>query len=76
VWFLQLQRLLPYVGVVMDGSEDVHNGPGVVVGFCFHFGFCGGEGLRSNGSVGVSRSPVLLSIRLARKSLSIAVLIC
>jgi hypothetical protein len=53
VWFLQLQRLLPYVGVVMDGSEDVHNGPGVVVGFCFHFGFCGGEGLRSNGSVGV-----------------------
>jgi hypothetical protein len=41
------------VGVVVDGSEDVHDGPGVVVGFYFHFGFCGGKGLRSDGSVGV-----------------------
>ncbi len=42
-----------HVGVVVDGSEDVHDGPGVVVGFYFHFGFCGGKGLRSDGSVGV-----------------------
>jgi hypothetical protein len=39
------------VGVVVDGSEDVHDGPGQDVGFCFHFGFCRDEGLRSDGSV-------------------------
>jgi hypothetical protein len=39
------------VGVVVDGSEDVHNGPGVVVGFCSHFGFCRSKGLRSGGSI-------------------------
>jgi hypothetical protein len=37
--------------VIVDVSEDVHDGPGQDVGFCFHFGFCRGEGLRSDGSV-------------------------
>jgi hypothetical protein len=44
------------VGVVVDGSAYVHNGPGMVVGFCFHFGFCGGKGMMSDGSVGVKES--------------------
>lgn len=40
-----------HVGVVVDFSEDGHDGTAMVVGGGFHFGFCGGEGLRSDGSI-------------------------
>ena len=41
-----------HVGIFRDGSEKVGDGPGMVVGCCFDFGFGDGKGLRSDGSEG------------------------
>jgi hypothetical protein len=40
----------------------------MVVDFCFHFGFCGGKGLRSDGSVGVEE--FLRDLRVLNKTYS------
>ena len=44
-----------HVGIVIDCCEDVHDGPGVVVGCVLQGGLSGGQGLWSDGSVSVEK---------------------